>query len=385
MPQTSKRTPNTIKATEYGALMDQLRRAINVAALAADTDGDTPTYRTQDMPPCTGVIGDDDNDGDIDICIDDLWPRYFYADCVIVAYGPALYRVGYTIVDGLPVVDSPDMWVMVEMAFEPVGEAETDDAAESATEDAADVVNGVLVDPAETKSKRPTFMGELPRVKPEPPAEQPAPSVDDLVTEGGGAIKSVDGAPKGTVGGYLVYFGGQGDLSPMRDVFTKNTDFGGAAESLVWVHHRGLPEFKQQLANKAKLTVDKVGVFATHLLDMRNEYEAALYELASAGKLGWSSGTAPHLVERKSLKGGLHEITQWPLGLDASYTPTPAGGFDTNVAVKALSDFRASLLATSLAGKAESSTAETKGAQAQDSGRATALAIELELLDIETP
>ena len=39
--------------------------------------------------------------------------------------------------------------------------------------------------------------------------------------------------------------------------------------------------------------------------------------------MGWSSGTAPHLVERTKVKDAQH-IDKWPLGLDASITPTPA-------------------------------------------------------------
>jgi hypothetical protein len=71
-------------------------------------------------------------------------------------------------------------------------------------------------------------------------------------------------------------------------------------------------------------------VFIKHLLDLRSGYEAKLYGLVQAGKLGWSSGTAPHLVERKAIGDGRHQIEQWPLGLDASYTPTPAGGLVVN-------------------------------------------------------
>jgi gas vesicle protein len=53
-----------------------------------------------------------------------------------------------------------------------------------------------------------------------------------------------------------------------------------------------------------------------------------VHQLAKRGKLGLSSGTASHLVERDrvSEKSGktIHEIKQWPLGFDATLTPTPA-------------------------------------------------------------
>jgi HK97 family phage major capsid protein len=57
-------------------------------------------------------------------------------------------------------------------------------------------------------------------------------------------------------------------------------------------------------------------------LALRDEYEQAIFEMAKAGKLGWSSGTASHLVEHEAV-GKSWWIKSWPLGLDASLTPTP--------------------------------------------------------------
>jgi HK97 family phage major capsid protein len=48
------------------------------------------------------------------------------------------------------------------------------------------------------------------------------------------------------------------------------------------------------------------------------------YAQAEKGLLGWSSGTAPHLVERVLQDNGTNEITLWPLGDDASLTAIPA-------------------------------------------------------------
>jgi hypothetical protein len=147
---------------------------------------------------------------------------------------------------------------------------------------------------------------------------------EEIATVSGSSVKAL--SEPGMVGGYLVKFGGEGDLSQWRDVFTKNTNFGKHTKTDVWVHHRMLPGLgKQQLTNQAELGMDDEGVFVKHLLDLRSSYEAKLYGMAQQGKLGWSSGTAPHLVDRKALGDGRHEILQWMLGLDASYTPTPAG------------------------------------------------------------
>ncbi len=82
--------------------------------------------------------------------------------------------------------------------------------------------------------------------------------------------------------------------------------------------------------------MDDEGVFIKHLLDIRSSYERKLYGMVQADKLGWSSGTAPHLVERKALGDGRHQIVGWPLGLDASYTPGPAGGFGVEARASAM-------------------------------------------------
>jgi 2'-5' RNA ligase len=191
---------------------------------------------------------------------------------------------------------------------------------------------------------------------------------DEVLAYPGEGVKAMG---EGWVGGYLVRFGGAGDLSQYRDIFTSNTDFGNATKTDVWVHHRMLPGLgKRRLTNQADIGLDDVGVFIKHLLDMRDPYEAALYRAADSRKMGWSSGTAPHLVERKALGDGRHEVVLWPLGLDASYTPTPAGGLD--VTTKAL---KAALDDLGLSGD------EQDLPPPDDAARR--LALELELLDMD--
>ncbi len=146
----------------------------------------------------------------------------------------------------------------------------------------------------------------------------------------GDAVKAEqqeDGTVK--LGGYLVRFSDAAHPDLTGDYFTKNTDFGNVTKSDGWFNHR-LPvkyngkrvEYKEQLPD-AKLTFDDTGVFAEIVLGARNEYEREIAKLGIKGKLGWSSGTAAHLVDRKQV-GNSFEITRWKLGLDASLTPTPA-------------------------------------------------------------
>jgi len=69
---------------------------------------------------------------------------------------------------------------------------------------------------------------------------------------------------------------------------------------------------------------------------MRDEYEKRIMELAAAGKLGWSSGAAGHLVEREQV-GKSWRIKSWPIA-EASLTPTPAEPRNNAVSVKSLFD-----------------------------------------------
>lgn len=148
---------------------------------------------------------------------------------------------------------------------------------------------------------------------------------DDTLVNYGGSVKSL---PSGHVGGYLVRFSGPNDPDLTGDFFTKDTDFGFSPgetlKSAVYFNHR-LPlktrdgrqlTIKQKIGN-GTLTLDDTGVFIDAVLYNREQYEATL------SRMGWSSGTASHLVDREP-SGKSMWVKSWQLGLDASITPTPA-------------------------------------------------------------
>ena len=154
------------------------------------------------------------------------------------------------------------------------------------------------------------------------------------------AVKMDDGNVK--LAGYLVRFGDATKTDLTHDYFTAQTDYGEIEKSDGYFNHRMPIRFggKQivygdQLPD-VKLSKDDVGIFAEIILGARNEYEKMIAEMGFAGKLGWSSGTAPHLVDRKQV-GNAWEITRWPLGLDASLTPTPAEPRNMVIPLKSLS------------------------------------------------
>ena len=136
----------------------------------------------------------------------------------------------------------------------------------------------------------------------------------------GGEVKALDDS--GKIGGYLVRFSTSDDPDLAGDFFTKNTDFGPIKTSPILYHHGMDQQIKGTRLGIGDLEMKDAGVWLQGQLDLRNEYEEAIFEMAKQGKLGWSSGTASHLVEREAVGKSWH-IKSWPLGLDASLTPTP--------------------------------------------------------------
>lgn len=143
--------------------------------------------------------------------------------------------------------------------------------------------------------------------------------------------------------GYLIRYGDETKTDLLGDFFAPDTDYGDLKESSVYFNHR-MPvkvgkqsvEYKERFADKAKLTTDEIGIFAEVVINARNEYEKMIADLGLKGVLGWSSGTAPHLVEREQKGNGVYKIKKWDLGLDASLTPTPAEHRNMVISVKTL-------------------------------------------------
>lgn len=141
--------------------------------------------------------------------------------------------------------------------------------------------------------------------------------LDEILVYMGGAVKALDG---GKVAGYLIRYSSADEKDLTGDYFTSETDYGDALKTAVLYQHGLDKTVKRRKIGSGELSKDEVGIWIEAQLNLRDEYEKAIYELAQTGKLGWSSGTAGHLVEREA--GG--KMIAWPLGLDASLTPTPA-------------------------------------------------------------
>lgn len=147
----------------------------------------------------------------------------------------------------------------------------------------------------------------------------------DLLTVYSDAIKS---DRLGSVKGYLVRFGSPDATDLEGDYFTPQTDFGfpikaGERVPLNLYYHHGMDKFVgKKSIGTGYVKMDETGLWYEAQLDMADSYGEMIAKLCKQGKMGYSSGAAGHMVERKSV-GKASEITRWCIA-EASITPTPA-------------------------------------------------------------
>ena len=148
----------------------------------------------------------------------------------------------------------------------------------------------------------------------------------------GGEIKALG---NGRIGGFGVLFTTADSPDLLGDFFDADTDFGLEAgnKKMVLYDHGMDPTLARRKLGYATLTKKEAGLWVEAQLSLRDEYEKALYEkLVKAGKAGWSSGSAGHLVSRVP-SGKAMKITEWPI-IEISITPTPAEPRTSVVALK---------------------------------------------------
>lgn len=156
----------------------------------------------------------------------------------------------------------------------------------------------------------------------------------DTMVYFGDAVKALG---EGKVGGYLVRWGGNGDVDLTGDFFTNETDLGiSEGDRLpVYFEHGYDPVIKSRRLGRGEIQrFDDVGVWFEAQLELRDEYERKIYALAEAGKLGWSSQAGGSLVAKESGLGGTRILT-WPLA-EATLTKSPAEYRNTAIPMKSI-------------------------------------------------
>lgn len=126
-----------------------------------------------------------------------------------------------------------------------------------------------------------------------------------------------------TVGGYGVVFGGV-DLT--GDTFTKSTNFWlsqmPGPRPVLYEHGFDDAIDLAVLGSTVKVEADDEGLWVEAELSRHSRYMKEVEKLLAQGVLGWSSGSAGHLV-RRDVDADKALITSWPI-LEFSLTPTPA-------------------------------------------------------------
>lgn len=173
----------------------------------------------------------------------------------------------------------------------------------------------------------------------------------------GSQLKALD--DQGKVGGYAVRHsdGKTRDLS--GEWFADDTYLGPQnGDGADVLFHHGLPipikarlsktdeDFLHGLSERifsspVKTKRDAIGLWAETVLNMADEYEKRVFELAKEGKLGWSTGTAGHMA-KKTNDG---KITRWPI-IEISLTPTPCEPLNRAIPVKSLESVKLNPLVT---------------------------------------
>lgn len=150
---------------------------------------------------------------------------------------------------------------------------------------------------------------------------------------------------EGRVGGVLVRMSSDTDPDLTNDYFDIKSDVRFPPELDVYYNHGLDDTLKKRVIGRAKLSrLDNADVWAETQLNLRDEYEKAIYAMAEAGKLGYSSGAVSHLVEREQTSKAAH-IKTWVIG-EASLTPHPAEYRNTVMTLKSLLPSDAALPAT---------------------------------------
>ena len=158
------------------------------------------------------------------------------------------------------------------------------------------------------------------------------------------------------LGGKCVVFSDKDNLDSTGDYFDKETDYGKNVKvgmtGPIYLHHtfpiatsKGLKTFTEEIGEATIKSIDDDGievdaVLYDALVKSHDLFKAKLMKTlkkaVKAGKMGWSTGTASHLVIREKMGNGWH-IKRWPLGLDFTITPTAAGIMQgVNVAIKSV-------------------------------------------------
>jgi HK97 family phage major capsid protein len=159
----------------------------------------------------------------------------------------------------------------------------------------------------------------------------PSAGKDEELIAFGSELKDLGG---GKIGGYLVRFTTKHDPDLTGDYFDKDTELHVPDRLELLYAHGQDSTLKRRVLGKVTTKTDDAGLWAEAQMNLRDEYEKAIYNMAKEGKLGFSSGALSHLVEREPAGKAMH-IKSWWIG-EASLTPSPAEYRNSVMTLKSL-------------------------------------------------
>ena len=145
------------------------------------------------------------------------------------------------------------------------------------------------------------------------------------------------------VHGLAVKFSTSNDPDLYRDFFTSSCDFGLSLSNTlpIYFNHCFDGILKTARIGEAKLTKKNDGIFVNgfiynlknapqnldiwskQILEERSDYVDVILKLIEDGKMGYSTGSASHLVKKKLCENDTNEIVKWDI-VELSITHTPA-------------------------------------------------------------
>jgi hypothetical protein len=140
---------------------------------------------------------------------------------------------------------------------------------------------------------------------------------DDSLITYGGVIKSVG---KSGFMGHAILFGG---VDSEGESFSPDCDLGLTGRTSLpayWCHALD-PQVGNRKLAETEFQVTTEGLFIRGEFSRHDQLEKDLLTAISKGRLGFSSGSTPHLV-RKRKRGVVNEIVSWPVS-EISLTPRP--------------------------------------------------------------
>lgn len=136
---------------------------------------------------------------------------------------------------------------------------------------------------------------------------------------------------------------------------------------------------KQSFSNPVSTRNSELGIVASHILDLSDEYEKMVFDMTARGKLRWSSGSAPHMVDLDD--DG--KIKMWHI-IEWAYTPMAAEPrLPTITTLKSWIESQVGQQALAqTAGDAVTQSATDEKDSTVDTGKAKRLSLELDLLSL---